>query len=270
MTDLPFYHVYHELASRLISEGKDVEVRGQQTKELLGVTFTCHPFWPIADRPQFNERFSLMETLQVITGRGDLAHLRSIAPNFPKLAPSYVTYGPRLAWQLKAVVERLSADPLSRQAQIAVYTPEDFWKGYPDCPCTSTIQFLLRDNQLHCISTMRSNDIWFGTPTDVYMFAFFQREIARALSVEVGDYIHHAGSLHVYERHFDLLEQVGDQPTDKRGPRSLVWGEDLGDPRAVWNRTCSISSQCLDQDSGWTSESPEDMTWLRWLIPTEK
>lgn len=206
----PFYVTYYELCRDLMSRAPEVVVRGKKTKELIASGFTVDPQQPLTGRAGFSDKFALTETLQVITGRGDIRQLAQIAPQFASMAPSYVTYGPRAAWQLQVIHDKLKADPLTRQAILQIYQPEDLYKPYPECPCTMSLQFLARPFQeeirLHLIATMRSNDIWFGTPTDVFMFTFLQRQMAASLGMLVGDYTHQAGSLHVYEEHWDKLE----------------------------------------------------------------
>jgi thymidylate synthase len=201
--------VYPNLC-RLVMDGPVVEVRGKKTREIVGFNFVADPVYPLCTRPGFSARFALTETLQVICGRGDIRQLTELAPKFPLMAPSYVTYGPRAAWQLQFVYQMLWNDPTSRQAIVQIYQPEDLAKSYPDCPCTGSLQFLLREDQLgvlrlHLIVTMRSNDIWFGTPIDVFMFTFLQRQMAASLRVGLGQYVHQAGSFHAYEEHWDSI-----------------------------------------------------------------
>lgn len=208
----PFGVLYPELC-QLVMNGQLVEVRGSKTREVIGGRFQIDPSYPLTHRPGFSPKFALTETLQVICGRGDLRQLVALAPRFASMAPSYVTYGPRAAWQLKSVYEMLHHDPESRQAIIQVYQPEDLHKGYPDCPCTMSLQFLIRrddweEPRLHLVATMRSNDIWFGTPIDVFMFTFLQRQMAASLRVKLGTYTHQAGSFHVYEQHWDQIYQM--------------------------------------------------------------
>jgi hypothetical protein len=60
---------------------------------------------------------------------------------------------------------------------------------------------------------MRSNDAVFGYCNDVFNFCLFQQMMLnelkmRGLSVSLGSYYHSAGSMHIYERHFPLMEKV--------------------------------------------------------------
>lgn len=97
-------------------------------------------------------------------------------------------------------IEILRKDPDSRQAVLQI--PIMINRGKSDTPCTSSIQFILRNNKLNCTVYMRSNDIWLGFPYDVFNFTMWQIEIAKKLGVELGWYRHVVGSLHVYESQF--------------------------------------------------------------------
>lgn len=229
----PFGEVYRLLCQDLLQRD-EVEVRGIKTREAIGATFRVDPYYPEADRPGFSKEFALTETLQVITGRADLGQLAKLAPRFREMAPSYVTYGPRIAWQLKQVVEKLQADPTSRQALVQVHTPDDLFKTYPETPCTLSIQFLVRATKLHTITTMRSNDIWFGTPTDIFMFTLLQRYVANALKLDCGIYQHQAGSLHVYENHYDRLREVGQRLGSRPGLVLNVSWPELVESAHMW------------------------------------
>lgn len=102
--------------------------------------------------------------------------------------------------QWDKIVETLKNDPDSRQAVLQIPIPENF--GTKDVPCTSSVQFLVRDGKLFCTTYMRSCDIWLGFPYDVFQFTMWQIELAKELGVELGWYRHVVGSLHVYEKQF--------------------------------------------------------------------
>jgi hypothetical protein len=111
-------------------------------------------------------------------------------------------YGPTMSAGLKRVLQELRDDPGSRRAVVTLSHPfsyaDQLGGGTP--PCLVSAQFLLRDNKLDMIITMRSNDIWRGFPLDVYQFSMWQIFLAAALKAPVGTYYHYVGSLHLYER----------------------------------------------------------------------
>lgn len=99
------------------------------------------------------------------------------------------------------VRDLLIHDSTSRQAVIHIKDANPF--GSKDVPCTIALQYLIRDNRLHATTFMRSNDIWFGFPYDVFSFTAMQIKMAFELGVDIGTYTHIAGSLHLYQRDYE-------------------------------------------------------------------
>ncbi|MGB1450526.1 MAG: thymidylate synthase, partial [Marinirhabdus sp.] len=73
-------------------------------------------------------------------------------------------------------------------------------------------QFLIRENKLDLITTMRSNDMIWGLPNDIFLFTMIQEILASELKIESGNYYHQANSLHIYKRHFDLMNRILKNP----------------------------------------------------------
>ncbi len=125
-------------------------------------------------------------------------------------------YGERLqAWrgtnQLENVVQLLQKHRTSRRATIQLFDASDLTERYASIPCTCTLQFLVRDDRLHMFVAMRSNDAYLGLPPDIFSFTMLQEMVARAVGVELGEYKHCAGSLHLYEKHFEVAQQYLDE-----------------------------------------------------------
>lgn len=117
--------------------------------------------------------------------------------------------------QLAKVIELLKQDPTSRRAVININVPNEHVIETKDEPCTVSIQFLVRDNKVHCTVYMRSNDIWFGFPYDVVFFTELQRIVAENLHAELGIYTHLAGSLHMYDRDEAKIREIVKNPVSK-------------------------------------------------------
>jgi thymidylate synthase len=129
----------------------------------------------------------------------------------------YGGYGPRIFGQrgnnqLENVIALLREHPVSRRAVIQLFNAEDLGvPRHPDIPCTCTLQFLMRDNKLHLITTMRSNDAYMGLPHDIFCFTMLQEALARTLGVELGSYQQFVGNLHLYERDAVKAQQYIDE-----------------------------------------------------------
>ena len=106
------------------------------------------------------------------------------------------------------VLNSLRADPDSRQAVIPMLNAGHLYKGNTDVVCTESISFRIRNDLLNMSVNMRSNDAIFGVTNDVPCFSFLHELIARLLDIEVGIYTHKVDSMHVYERHFQMLDNL--------------------------------------------------------------
>ena len=90
----------------------------------------------------------------------------------------------------------LSKDSSSRRAVILLNRPTVAMTDTQDHICTTSLQFLVRGDYVHLITTMRSNELHFGFRTDVVFFTMLQEIMARILGKEVGSYFHNVGSMH--------------------------------------------------------------------------
>ena len=114
------------------------------------------------------------------------------------------------------VVTELENKPDSRRAAM-IYTRPSMWgdhnkNGRSDFMCTNAVQYVIRNNKVHAIVQMRSNDVVFGFKNDYGWQSFVLDEVIRVLASRGavhtrGDILWNAGSFHVYERHFNLVEE---------------------------------------------------------------
>lgn len=112
--------------------------------------------------------------------------------------------------QYTNVLEELRQNPNSRRA-VMIYTRPTMWldfdlNGRSDFMCTNAVQYMIRDDRLHAYVNMRSNDAVFGYKNDRAWQLEVQHRLARDLAVAVGDLWWTATSLHVYERHWELMK----------------------------------------------------------------
>lgn len=121
----------------------------------------------------------------------------------------YLIFSPENNRQYENVLKTLIEDSSSRQA-VMIYTRptmhnDAFIGGRHDFVCTNAVQYLIRDGKLHAVVQMRSNDVVFGYRNDYAWQKFVQIKLAENLGVPTGDIHWQVGSLHVYDRHWDLI-----------------------------------------------------------------
>lgn len=110
-------------------------------------------------------------------------------------------------------LETLTADKDSRRASIMILNNEHLFSNTKDVPCTYALNFRIRENSLHMTVHMRSQDAIFGMGNDAPAFSFIHEMMFHSLKevypeLEYGEYLHHADSFHIYERHFEMLKKI--------------------------------------------------------------
>lgn len=115
--------------------------------------------------------------------------------------------------QFDNVVKELNANPFSRRAEM-IYTRPSMHSDYnrngmSDFICTEAVQYFIRDGSLHTVVKMRSNDAVYGYNNDYAWQKYVQLKVLSKLNDRVvpGNIYWNAGSLHVYSRHFNLIEE---------------------------------------------------------------
>ena len=108
------------------------------------------------------------------------------------------------------VYNELLESPNSRRA-VMIYTRPTMWDDYnyngrSDFMCTNAVQYLIRNDELEVVVQMRSNDVVFGYRNDFAWQQHVQHLLAAAFGVTPGKIHWQVGSLHVYERHFDMVK----------------------------------------------------------------
>lgn len=107
----------------------------------------------------------------------------------------------------------LAQDKDSRQAILHFNNESHQYEDNLDFVCTLTGMFMIRNNKLNLSVNMRSNDAILGLPTDVPFFCTLQQHMLYHLKplypdLELGTYKHNVHSMHIYEKHFDLINDM--------------------------------------------------------------
>lgn len=112
--------------------------------------------------------------------------------------------------QYDNTLAELKKNPESRRA-VMIYTRPSMWRafdkgGRSDFMCTNAVQYLIRNGKLHAVVQMRSNDAIFGFRNDRAWQQHVLEKLANDLGIESGDLYWNVGSLHVYARHYYLVD----------------------------------------------------------------
>lgn len=122
--------------------------------------------------------------------------------------------------QITNLIEGLKRDPYGRRHIVSAWNPADINNmALPPCHCL--FQFHVANAKLSCHLYQRSADWFLGVPFNIASYALLTHLIAREVGLEVGEFIHTFGDLHLYANHVDQAkEQLARQP--KELPKILI------------------------------------------------
>lgn len=136
----------------------------------------------------------------------------NINSNYGHLIYSQKYYGQY--WQ---ALDELISNPDGRRAMM-VYNRPSIWAEYnengkSDFICTNAVTYYIRNNVLHSVVQMRSNDVVFGYKNDYAWQRYVMNKLVKDYNefvpddpIQVGELFWQVQNLHVYERHFDLVK----------------------------------------------------------------
>ena len=219
--------------------------------------------WIVSRFPPYNPAFGLVEFVWIITGNNHSLLPNYWNPSLPKYAGGeqkyHGAYGFRLRNefgidQLRRGYEVLSSLPESRQVVLQIWKPEiDLPKadGQPvskDIPCNVMSLLKLREGRLYWSQIMRSNDVIRGLPYNIIQFTMLQEVMAAWLGVKLGDYIHFADSLHLYQKDLSTFKSIPmTQKTSKIAPFSLSYQESSVQFEAIYDDLLKVAEGNLSE-----------------------
>lgn len=108
--------------------------------------------------------------------------------------------------QLKHLIEGIKLKPFSRRHIISAWNPAEL-ENMALPPCHILMQFYVSSDRkrLSCQLYQRSADVFLGVPFNIASYALFTHLIAQVCELEVGEFVHSFGDVHIYNDH---MEQV--------------------------------------------------------------
>jgi thymidylate synthase len=222
-----FTDCYLDLAQQVYRfPDHEASPRGMAVREKLACKFTINnPLdrLPYVPARKFSTTYVIAELLWYLSADDKTDWIANYSSFWNNISDDGITansaYGarifkphPRIAGgtfsQWDYIKEELTQDPDSRRAVVHIRSPWDSVKAKLDVPCTLSLQFFIRSNHLHMVAHMRSSDLILGIAYDIPAFTLMQELMAKELGVALGTYTHISNSLHIYERHFEMVEEM--------------------------------------------------------------
>lgn len=212
-----------QLAEMLKNEDFVVDKNGGKTIEIIGATFVADEDsvfgkvnWDYVDR-EISWYDSMSRYVKDIPGKTP-AIWESVSDKKGKINSNYgwMVFSGENYFQYDHALHELLNNPDTRRAQM-IYTRPKIWheynaNGMSDFICTDAHQYFIRDGLMHVHVRMRSNDLVYGYKNDrawadyvlTKLVADYNKQTIN--KVKKGNIIWTAGSAHVYDRHFEFVQ----------------------------------------------------------------
>jgi thymidylate synthase len=116
--------------------------------------------------------------------------------------------------QIEEIIDQIKNDPDSRRIILTAWNPNHI-RHMALPPCHTLSQFRVINGKLSCQLYQRSVDVGLGLPFNIASYALLTHMLAQICNLEVGDFVHTSGDMHIYKNHIEMLkEQIKRTPQD--------------------------------------------------------
>ncbi len=108
--------------------------------------------------------------------------------------------------QISEVIEQIKTNPDSRRLIVSAWNTAEI-PNMALAPCHTMFQFYVADGKLSLQLYQRSADVFLGVPFNIASYALLTMMVAQVCGLEVGDYVHSFGDVHIYNNHFEQVKK---------------------------------------------------------------
>ncbi len=108
--------------------------------------------------------------------------------------------------QITEVIDQIKKNPDSRRLIVSAWNVAEI-PNMALAPCHALFQFYVADGKLSLQLYQRSADVFLGVPFNIASYALLLMIVAQVCDLEVGDYVHSFGDVHIYNNHFEQVDR---------------------------------------------------------------
>ena len=225
---------YHKLLNHILEKGVQKGDRtGTGTISTFGyqMRFDLSEGFPLLTTKKLHLKSIIHELLWFIKGETNIQYLKD---NNVKIWDSWAdengdlgpVYGHQWRnWnsdgvdQINELISQIRNNPNSRRLIVSAWNPSvlpDTSKTFSENvsngkaalpPCHAFFQFYVSDNKLSCQLYQRSADTFLGVPFNIASYALFTMMVAQVTNLDLGDFIHTFGDVHLYINHIEQAKE---------------------------------------------------------------
>ena len=195
---------------------------GTGTKSVFGyqMRFNLNDGFPLLTTKKVHLRSIIYELLWFISGSTNIKYLNDnkvtiwdewadengeLGPVYGHQWRSWPTPDGGHIDQLANLMEQIRRNPDSRRLIISAWNVAEVDKmALP--PCHTLFQFYVAEGRLSCQLYQRSADVFLGVPFNIASYALLTQMIAQCCDLQLGDFVHSFGDVHIYKNHFEQVD----------------------------------------------------------------
>ena len=214
---------YHDLLRHILKNGSRKEDRtGTGTLSCFGyqMRFDLSEGFPLLTTKKVHTRSIIHELLWFLKGDTNIKYLKengvsiwdewadedgNLGPVYGHQWRSWPGHHGATIDQISDVVNTIRTNPDSRRLIVSAWNPADIPQmALPPCHCL--FQFYVANGKLSCQLYQRSADTFLGVPFNIASYALLTLMIAQVCDLQVGEFIHSFGDVHLYTNHLEQVE----------------------------------------------------------------
>src|SRR6476620_8333857 len=221
---------YLDLLQYILDNGVEKSDRtGTGTKSCFGyqMRFDLLQGFPLVTTKRLHLKSIIYELLWFLKGETNIAYLREhgvsiwnewanengeLGPVYGKQWRSWEGADGAVVDQISDLIKQIRSNPDSRRLIVSAWNVADLPK-MALMPCHTLFQFYVADGRLSCQLYQRSGDIFLGVPFNIASYALLTMMVAQVCDLEVGDFVHTFGDVHLYSNHIEQAKlQLSREP----------------------------------------------------------
>ncbi|SEM09821.1 thymidylate synthase [Chryseobacterium taichungense] len=224
---------YLDLLQHILDNGTDKTDRtGTGTRSVFGyqLRYDLSKGFPLVTTKKVHMKSIIYELLWFLKGDTNIKYLKDngvsiwdewadengdLGPVYGAQWRSWNGADGNVVDQITEVIDQIKKNPDSRRLIVSAWNVAEI-PNMALAPCHALFQFYVADGKLSLQLYQRSADVFLGVPFNIASYALLLMMVAQVCELEVGDYVHSFGDVHIYNNHF---EQVKKQLS--RDPRPL-------------------------------------------------
>ena len=215
---------YLELLRHIKENGTDKTDRtGTGTRSVFGyqMRFDLSQGFPLVTTKKLHLKSIIYELLWFLKGDTNIKYLKDngvsiwdewadengdLGPVYGAQWRSWQGANGKTIDQITEVIDQIKKNPDSRRLIVSAWNVAEI-PNMALAPCHAMFQFYVADGKLSLQLYQRSADVFLGVPFNIASYALLLIMVAQVCDLEVGEFVHTFGDVHIYNNHFEQVEK---------------------------------------------------------------